>query len=82
MQKLAYLAARGRKALAGLAGAILGVGGVAAIAPGLSPQWQATITALATIAAVWSVPDNAPKQPKPAPTGAELVQAARDALED
>ncbi|WP_439377487.1 hypothetical protein [Amycolatopsis lexingtonensis] len=62
MNKLAYLVARGRKALAGIAGAILGAGGVAAIAPGLSPQWQTTITALVSVAAVWSVPDNAPKR--------------------
>jgi hypothetical protein len=63
MNKLAYLAARGRKALAGLAGAVLGVGGVAVITPGLSPHWQATITAAVTIAAVWCSPDNGPKQP-------------------
>jgi hypothetical protein len=82
VSRLAYLAARGRKALAGIVGAVLGVGGVAVIAPGLSAQWQATIAAALSIAAVWCSPDNAPKLPKPAPTGAELVQAARDALED
>jgi hypothetical protein len=69
MSKLVYLAARGKKVLAGLAGAVLGVGGVSVIAPDLSPQWTATVTALASLVAVWCSPDNAPKQQAPAPTG-------------
>jgi hypothetical protein len=53
-----YLAGRGKKAIAAVVGAIAGVGGIAVIAPGLSPQWQATITGACAVLGVLCGPAN------------------------
>lgn len=63
MKRLADLAARGKKFLAGIAGAILGVGGVAVLWPDLSSGWATVITGAVTALAVLAGPANAPKQP-------------------
>ncbi len=65
LARLGYLAGRGKKVLAGLAGAIVAAGGIAVVAPGLPGQWQAVITGLVTIASVWSAPQNTPKKQPP-----------------
>jgi hypothetical protein len=61
--RLAYYAARGKKFLAGVAGAIVGAGGIAVLAPTLPASWQTIITGVVTVLAVLGGPSNAPKQP-------------------
>ncbi len=50
-----------RKAIAGIVGAIIGVGGVAVLLSNLPPQWQTVITGVVTILAVLVGPANDPK---------------------
>lgn len=61
LSTLAYLAARGKKAIAAVVGAVAGAGGIAVFAPSLPPQAQVTITAVFTVLAVLCGPANAPK---------------------
>lgn len=63
MSGLAGLAARGKKFLAGIAGAIVGAGGVAVLWPSLPTGWATVITGAVTALAVLAGPANAPKQP-------------------
>jgi len=63
LDKIGYYAARSKKFLAGVAGAIVGAGGIAVIAPGLPASWQTVITGVVTVLAVLGGPANAPKQP-------------------
>jgi hypothetical protein len=56
-----YLAGRGKKAIAAVVGAVIGVGGIAVIAPGLPPQLQASITGVMAMLAVLCGPANNPK---------------------
>lgn len=52
---------RGRKFLAGLAGAIVSAGGIAVLLPNLSAGWATAITGAITALAVLAGPANAPK---------------------
>ena len=63
LARLAYYAARGKKFLAGIVGAIVGAGGVAVLAPDLPENWQRIIMGAVTVLAVLIGPSNAPKQP-------------------
>lgn len=61
LSAVAYLASRGKKALAAIVGAIVGAGGVEILAPDLPGPWQRTITGAVAILAVLFGPANAPK---------------------
>lgn len=66
LARLGDYAARGKKFLAGLVGAVAAVGGIAVIAPDLPGPWQRAVTGAVTVLAVLLGPANKPKPPSAA----------------